>query len=437
MISYEQALSSILENTITLPVKQAKTSDMLGCFLAAPVTATSDLPMFDNSAVDGFAVCVADVMSASPSTPVKLKLTGTAQAGDPVNLVLVSGSSVKTFTGASVAPGAEAVVMREYCEEENGFVHVKRPVVIGENVRCQGEEYKTGQKILDAGVQVTPPLVGLLCTLGYSAFAVYDKPKVAVIVTGNELIKPGCTLHPGEIYDSNSYALKAALDSLRIEKIKIYHAKDNKQSTRKALTLALASADLVISTGGISVGDYDLVKDVLEEIGVRTIFWEIAIKPGKPVYFGVFQSRNLLPGQSATPDRNLKTPRCASNDICRRTSPAVPVFGLPGNPVSALVTFNQLVKPAILKMMGAKDVIPLKLSARLLKSVSKKSGRLEFVRGIASRQNGELVVQPVSGQDSHMMGGLSQSNCLINFSADLRLASEGQQVPIELLPWLF
>ncbi len=382
---------------------------LLGHSLAAPATATTDMPLFDNSAVDGFGVLTSDVEQSSPDSPVELKLRGTIQAGDAGAIRCSPGSTIKILTGATVPADVEAVVMREFCEEKNGTVVVRQSAKKGENIRRRGEEFKAGDQILPAGVQITPPVVGLLAGLGHTSFLVYKKPSVAVISTGNELVSPGQSLEPGQIFDSNSFALQSAVNALTLDRCNRLHTADDPQSTKAVLTAALDSADVVISAGGVSVGDFDFVKDVSEQIGIETIFWRIALKPGKPVYFG------RMPATAGGAHKL--------------------VFGLPGNPVSALVTFHQLVKPALLKIMGLPIVAPLSLRAELTRTIRKKAGRMEFVRGILRTEGGQLRVEPTTGQESHMMGGLAPANCLIIFPLEETVLQEGQPVLVDVLNW--
>ncbi len=410
MISYEEALTIIFANTEALPKTRQRLEKLLDSVLAEPVVAAMDLPSFDNSAVDGFGVRVADVEKAASGSPVKLSVKGVIRAGDEGQLRVREGTACKILTGAPVPPGVEAVVMKEFCQELNGHVLVAQKARQGDNIRRRGGEFLRGEAVLPSGLRITPPVVGLLANLGYSTFAVHRKPRVAVVTTGNELVKPGRRLLPGKIFDSNSYALKAAVAALGIDDCLTFHAAEDESRTREVLARALASADVVISAGGVSVGDYDFVKGALEQLGVRTLLWKIAIKPGKPVYFGTLV------------DKLRRRRKC--------------VFGLPGNPVSALVTFNQFVKPALAKMMGisapgAGSVFMVTLK----KTIRKKVGRTEFVRGVLKTENERLVVEATAGQDSHMLGGLSLANVLIHFPSDIEQLSQGEPVLVEFLGW--
>lgn len=409
MISFAEARARILDAVSPLGVESVRLDRINGCYLAEPIIANRDMPGFDNSAVDGFGVLVNDVARASVESPVQLQLSGVIQAGDSGESQLAAGCALKILTGAVVPDSVQAVIMREYCQESNGHVTVSIGARLGENIRRRAGEYQQGQEILTAGVLATPPIVGLLAALGHKTFPVHKKPRVAVVGTGDELVKPGRQLGPGQIYDSNSYALRSAVVSMGLNSCRTYTARDDFDSTRSTLKAALVNSDVLITAGGVSVGDYDIVKDVLEECGVQGLFWRIAIKPGKPVYFGTLDSK--------------------------RSGRRKLVFGLPGNPVSALVTFHLFVRPALLKVSGAGNNEQPLVKAKLTASLKKKSGRMEFVRGILRYENGLPEAQPVTGQDSHMLGGLSQANCLIHFPLEAEVLERGSEVLVEQLHW--
>lgn len=410
MITFEEALDKILDSIQPMPVTKVALRKLPGHVLAEPVVARLDLPPFDNSAVDGFGVRLSDIESASESHGCKLKLAGTIRAGDPPINQLASGTAMKILTGACVPSAVEAVVMREYCVEEDGHVIVKAGASSGENIRRRGGEFLRGQEVLADGAYASPAVIGLLANLGYSSFAAYKKPASAVITTGDELTKPGRELLPGKIYDSNSYAMRTALELAGSSECFSLHAGEDHASTRRAFIKALNLADLVISTGGVSVGDYDFVKPVLEEIGVTTELWRIAIKPGKPVYFGVYYDR-----------------RRGRNKY---------IFGLPGNPVSALVTYHQLVKPALAKLAGLARCKGSIVTAVLTQDIRKRAGRAEFVRGILKPVSaGMWEVEPTVGQDSHMLSGIAKANALIHFPLESELLKNGSQVKVEPIRW--
>jgi molybdopterin molybdotransferase len=403
MISFEQAQKTILLEAHTLGVVRRSLEKLSGLVLAETVYAGFDLPRFNNSAVDGFGVQWRDLQNVSPETPVTLQQCGTVQAGDRAQIKIKSGETVKILTGAPVPASVDAVVMQEFVDVSESSIAFSQPVKAGEHIRCKGEEFSKGQAVLAKGRIVTPPVIGLLANLGHASAKVYRKPKVGIIGTGNELVKPGKPLARGQIYDSNTYALSAALREIGIEQIRIGWAKDQKHTTQKAFEKALQSNDVIISLGGISVGEFDFVKDVAEQLGIETLFWRIAIKPGKPVYFGKIGKKLI--------------------------------FGLPGNPVSALVTYHQLVQPALLKMMGYPIQLPGRFYAELTQTLRKKPGRQEFVRGFASYQRDGFKVTPSVGQDSHMLGGLATANCLIDFPSEADILPEGSRIEIDWLSW--
>lgn len=410
LLSYNEALAAVLANTEVLPQKNVALRKLYGHFLAEPVIARFGLPLFDNSAVDGFGVLVADLQNARETTPAQLKLLGEIRAGSDKSFALESGTAVKILTGARVPASVEAVVMKEYCQEQNGSVRVLRSATAGENIRRAGVEFAKGAQILPSGLRITPPIVGLLATLGYKLFAVHDKPKVSVVVTGDELIQPGKKLGPGEIYDSNSYALEAAITALGINGTSVIHALDTRKETKAAFKQAFAESDVIISSGGVSVGDHDYVKEILEEMNVRTVFWRVKIKPGKPIYFGALEMKGS------------QIPKL--------------IFGLPGNPVSVLVTFHQFVKPALLKMMGGKKEDAAQFCAINQKHLKKVPGRLDLVRGrLSCTADGHLKALATTGQDSHMLSGLAFADCLIHFGEDAEYLEEGRPVPIDLISW--
>jgi molybdopterin molybdotransferase len=408
MIGYEEALRTVLAHAVPMAPVKRRLDALLGKVLAEPVVATLPSPRFDNSAVDGYGVRMADVQGGSETRPVTLKLKGVIRAGDPPSIAIGPGEAVQILTGAPVPPSVEAVVMQEYCQVRGEVLTVADTLKLGENIRRKGEEYRKGQVILPAGTVVTPPVVGLLASLGLTAFPVVRTPRVGLIITGSELVPAGKPLKPGQIYESNSAGLTAALATLGIETVRVYYARDDRQATIQAFQQALKASDVVISVGGISVGAFDFVKEAAESLSIETVFWKIALKPGKPVYFGV---RSSGKGRQKL------------------------VFGLPGNPVSALVTFHQLVQPVLLRMMGHMVEAPLLQQAQLAQPLRKKPGRLELVRGRLAWEGGRFRVTPARGQDSHMLGGLAAANCLIVFPSDAAELSEGASVQIDWLRW--
>lgn len=408
MIPFNEALALILDQVAPFNKISVGLEGLSGYVLAESVTATMMTPRFDNAALDGFGLRAAEVAEAAREAPVRLRLCGTLRAGkDGGQTQLPTGCAVKIFTGAPIPDGVDAVVMKEDCQERDGDVLVAKAVRPNENIRRAGEEFQPGQVVLPAGVRVTPPVIGLLATFGYTAIPVYRKPEVALVVTGDELVPPGQPLHPGQIYDANSYAVAAALEGLHIPVRGVYHAEDEREILTGRLREALESADVVITVGGVSVGEFDFVRVACADLGFTTHIWKVAMKPGKPSYFAT-----------------------RGTGVERKY-----VFGLPGNPVSALLTFRLIVRPALAKMLGAPAANDLQLPAMLTTVLKKKAGRKEFIRGVACSNDGRLEVTPTVGQESHMLGGLALANCLIHFPADESSLAPGTTVTIELLDW--
>ncbi len=404
MIDFELARKKVLKNTPVLGVTSVSFEQSTGYVLAEKVVTKESVPLFDSSAVDGYALRYEDVTDADKSNHITLNLIGTVRAGDASGISIKKDSAVKIFTGAPVPRSATAVVMKEVTEEMNGKVLIKKSAKRGQNIRRKGEEFRKGQKIFAPGIFITPPVVAMLASLGVTRVKTYKKPRVSLIITGDEIRPPFAKLKPGQIHDSNSYALQTSLKSMGIDTVDVIHTRDSKNDTRRAFTTALKRSDVVISIGGVSVGEYDLVKEVLKDIGVKQVFWKVAMKPGKPNYFGV---------------KNKKL-----------------VFGLPGNPVSAMVSFYVLIRPALFKLMGAAEYSSFFVKARLTKSITKKPERMEFVRGIVNKNDaGELLVTPAKGQDSHMIGGMATANCLIYFPRGSAILESSSFVHVELLIW--
>ena len=405
MIPYPDALRIVLDNIRPLPTETVQADKALGRFLARLVKAPAHSPRFEQSAMDGYAVRLADVKHARPGRPIILKLADELPAGDQRAVVLKPGQTVKVFTGSRLPRGAEAVVMKEYVTlSGDNMATISWKVSTGDHIRRLGEEYRRGDIILPAGIRVTPPVVGMLVMLGKDRAAVRRRPTVTVITIGNELVAPGTRLGPGQIPDSNGPAVAAALRALGVIKVRRRRVKDNLPALVKAMKKGLENDDLVITVGGASVGDYDFVHDARRELGVRDIFTKVAIKPGKPNLFGL--------------DR-------------RKT----PVFGLPGNPVSALVSFHELVKPAVLKMMGALENDSLVLPVRLDEATHKKPGRLNWLRGQLNLEGDQLTAGLVKGQDSHMLSGLALADLLVEIPIETAETTPGQILQAVRLDW--
>ncbi len=414
MISYEEALARIYQCCYPMAKKKLSLEDANGHVLASAASALVDFPPFDQSAVDGFGISLAGVDIAAKGRENSFAVVRTVFAGDAPGVPVEAGQAVKLMTGAPVPEGVDAVAMKEICAEQRGRVVIGKALEPGANIRKRAEEFCAGDKALAVGTRITPPVVGLLATLGHASLEVFAKPVVSVVLTGNELVAPGKELGAGQIYDSNSYALAAALSAMGVEHCRVLRIKDNREEIKQRLASALDESDVLLTVGGISVGDRDVIRGVLTELGVKEVFWKVAIKPGKPLYFGTYG--NQAPKAPGGNDSSL-------------------VFGLPGNPVAALLGFSQFVKPALQRMMGESAESSLTVPAVLTTGMRKKPGREQWARGVLNVVEGQLRVSPAQGQQSHMLGGLAQANCLIVLPAEQSDFKEGDNVQVKLLQW--
>jgi len=408
VILFNDALQIVLEKTTPLDCEEVPLTSALGRYLGQDLVADTDMPRFGSSAVDGFGVRAEDLENASPEKPVCLPVVGTAPAGRIWGEALSRGTALKIMTGAAVPEGVAACVMIEDTMESDGRVTFSHPVRPGENIRPRGGEYRTGAVLLPKGTRVTPPVVAVIASLGRSIVSVPKLPRVRILVTGTEIVRPGEVLAAGQIYDSNGLGLQAATRALGVTAVMATHCADDLPAIQTAIEEALSDADVVVTSGGVSVGDFDFVPAAFEALGGKRLFWKVAVKPGKPNYFGVWEGSEG-----------------------RRSF----FFGLPGNPVSALLSFERLVKPCLLKLMGGKVVTSRVLHARLASPIDKGPGRLEWVRGVLDFHDGEPVVTPMPHRESHMIWALAQSNCLIAFQAEAEHLEVGALVEVHLLDW--
>ncbi|MBS4029760.1 MAG: molybdopterin molybdotransferase MoeA [Ignavibacteriales bacterium] len=403
MINFFEARKKVLSHAVSLSSFRLPFTDALGFVLAEDIHTKENIPRFDFSAVDGFAVNSRDLLNVTNKKPVALSLLGTIQAGDSTIAALRPQMAMKILTGAPIPKNTDAVVMQEFVEQDNNQIRFFHSIESGENIRRAGQEFQKGKIVLPNGAVINPPIIGLLATIGKTTVRVYRKPRVAIIVTGNELVSPSARISRGKIRDANSSTLASALMRLGITPVFSARVQDDITATQKAIASALNKSDVVLTVGGVSVGEYDFVKTALEHLNVSPVFWRVAIKPGKPNFFG-------------TKGKKL-------------------VFGLPGNPVAVLVSFELFVKPALRKMMGYTITEPMQLKATLSVSLRKKAGRMEFVRGVFSTNENGVFVIPAKGQESHMLGGLAVANCLIHFPQDEEYIPEGNVVTITVLHW--
>ncbi|WP_304437688.1 molybdopterin molybdotransferase MoeA [Pantoea sp. RIT-PI-b] len=396
LISLEDAQQKMLQQLT--PISDSLNVSLFeaaGRITAKPINSPLDVPSFDNSAMDGYAVRLAD--SAADRV---LPVAGKAFAGAPFNGEWPAGSVIRIMTGAPIPAGCDAVVMQEQTEQRDGGIVITAPLQEGQNIRRIGEDIQAGKQVLDAGVRLGAAELPLLASLGIAEVSVLRKLRVAIFSTGDELQAVGQPLAAGQIYDTNRFTVALMLNKLGCEVIDLGVIADDQAALRTAFTEADRQADVVISTGGVSVGEADFTRAMLEELGAIT-FWKLAIKPGKPFAFG----------------------RLANSWFC----------GLPGNPVSAAVTFYQLVQPLLATLTGQTTrIMPLRQRARATQRLKKSPGRLDFQRAIFSRgDDGELEVRSTGAQGSHVFSSFALANCFVVLERDRGDVEPGEWVEIE------
>jgi molybdopterin molybdotransferase len=368
----DQALALVLERVGPLEAEDVPIAAAAGRVLAEDAHAAVDLPPFDSSAMDGFAVRASD-------TPGRLTVVGHSAAGRPEARVLAAGEAIAISTGAVVPAGADAIVPVEETTSAGEVVEVAA-VAEGDNRRLRGGDVRAGDPVVLAGTRLGPPQVGALAAVGAAIVRCARRPRVAVLATGTELRAPGEELRPGEIYESNTLLLRAQLASAGAEVVVLDAVPDDERATRIALESGL-EADVLITSGGVSVGTHDLVRGALAELGAEEVFWRVAVRPGKPVAFA--------------------------------TRGATLVFGLPGNPVSALVGFELFVRPAVLALQGVRDPGPTYLPGRLDTPLRRNDTRDELVRARTRSGTDGVTLEPLSGQESHMIVRTAAADALV------------------------
>ncbi len=377
-------------------VEEVPVGEALGRVLASNLQATMDVPPHENSAVDGYAVCSADLPSHGNA---ELQLIGTALAGHPFEGTIGRGECIRIMTGAPMPGGADTVVMQEHCTANEFAIRVSSGHRIGENVRRAGEDLRRGQVFLESGRCLSASDLGLTASQGLPTINAVRRPRVAIFSTGDEVRPPGVQLQSGQIFDSNRFTLHGLLQALGAEVSDLGIIPDSVEALSDALERAARESDAVITSGGVSVGEADYVKQVLKARG-EVAFWKVAMKPGRPLAFGRLGS-------------------CL-------------FFGLPGNPVAVMVAFQQFVQPAIIRLSGAAHREPLTFPARALGRLRKRPGRTEFQRGILSRDSeGALVVRPWGPEGSGILRSMSEANCLIVLDHDSDSIEPGQLVDVQ------
>lgn len=406
MIAYQDALRTVLDEIRdALPVETTPLVLSAGRILAQDIVAEENIPQAANSAMDGYAVRAADLADASGEHPGTLRVIGEVAAGSLFTGEAGPGEAVRIMTGGIIPAGVDSVVEVESTSEADGIVSVFRSVPVGSSIRKAGEDVYTGEVVIPAGKKITPGDIGVLASLGITNVPVRVKPKIAILSTGNEVVDAHRVPGPGQLRNSTGPALYAACVEMGGEPIDLGIAGDERDMLEDSLEQGLRF-DILLTTGGVSAGAYDLVQHVLPELGVRTLFHKVKIKPGKPVLFGLYEEGG------------------------KRTL----VFGLPGNPVSSLVTFYGLVAPAIRAMLGASPE-PFRMKAVLGTKIVKRDVRRHSVRGILRHDQDSLTVTTTGTQSSGAMSSMSRGNCLIILEEGAAELPEGTIVDVELPGW--
>ena len=409
MISVDEALEYVLKHFEPLEPEEVEILDALDRVLAEDVYSDMDIPPFDNSAMDGYAVRAADTVGASPEAPVRLRVIADLAAGYTTDLVVEPGTAIRIMTGAPLPVGADAVVQFEETSEglsaggrKDDCIGVFSQVVAGENVRPVGEDIRKGELVLAEGMVLRPQEIGVLASLGRAMVRVIRRPRVAILATGDELVSIGEPLSPGKIRNSNEYSNAALVQHYGGIPVRLGIARDDVEELTAKIREGLAQkVDLFLTSAGVSVGDYDVVKDVLGAEG-EMHFWQVRMKPGKPLAFGEIQG--------------------------------VPVLGLPGNPVSAMVSFEQFARPAILKMLGKTRLRKPAVEAILEEDVE-SSGRRNFKRAVVTKRGGEYYASVTGPEGSGILTSMVKANGLAIIPDGVRHKKAGERVMVQMLDW--
>jgi molybdopterin molybdotransferase len=405
MISVEKAIHLVLKNVSPLLPIEVPVENALGRVSAKTVKAPFDLPRFTSSAMDGFALRNADTLAASLRKPVELTLRAkTIFAGQRSSRKLEPKTAVRIMTGAPLPRGANSVLPHEEAKVQNGKLILQLPAAAGGNVRPAAEDCQKGERILRPGTFIDPMAIGFLSALGIKRIAIHRPPQVAIIITGNEIRPIDAGRLPDDaVYDTHGNFLKAALREFGLTPVSITYVRDRFDSLQSTLKRALQRVDLVLVTGGVSVGERDFVRPVAKSLGVKTIFWGVAQKPGKPLFWGRKDDRFI--------------------------------FGLPGNPAAAVVCYLEYVRPTMLKMLGFSEYLSEEFSARLIRPAKSHNSCTLFLRGNVFAQKGEKRVAVRGKQGSHLLSSFVGSNCLAIVPKNSHNKSYKQLVKVHPYPW--
>ncbi len=402
MIKIEEALKIILNHIKEGPEAVVGIEEAFGLVLADDVLSRNNVPPFNNSAMDGYAVKHSDTIGSSAKKPVKLKILEDVPAGHIPTETVREGYATKIMTGAPIPTGADAVIIVEETEEKDGFVYCYAEVGQGENIRRAGEDVKEGEMVLPRSTVIRPQEMGMLAAIGMTEVSVIKRPSVAILATGSELVEANRSPGPGQVRNCNNSSLIGLVKKYGGIPANLGLARDDAEELRKKL-VAASEHDIVITSGGVSVGEHDLVKKILAELGAEMKFWKVCMKPGKPLAFGIINSK--------------------------------PVFGLPGNPVSVIVSFEQFVRPAILKMMGRKKIRKPTITAILEDGIEKSADRVHLIRAKINKRDGKYYVSQTGPQGSGILRSLVLADGLIILSKETTHVKAGEEVSVMMLDW--
>lgn len=400
MISADEALKQVLNSVTALGVERVPIRAACGRILAEEIRSSRDIPGFDNSAMDGYAVRHADVSGAGERTPKRLRVIETIAAGNMPSMAVKAGEAARIMTGAPVPQGADSIVPVERTRSGDWAVEILAEPALAEFVRPRGEDLRVGESVMKPGKRLSPSDIGMLASLNRAMIDVWRRPRVGIVSTGDELVDVDQVPSGAQIVNSSAYALAAALEESGADAVMLKVARDEPEEIRARLTEA-AAFDVVLSTGGVSAGDFDHVQHILDQLGMRTLFHGVAQKPGRPLKYGLIGTR--------------------------------PVFGLPGNPVSTMVCFYLYARPALLKMGGADALGLPRVTARCAVDMKIANNLTEFVRVKLERRDGEIYALPAGGQGSNILSGLSRADGLLVGPARENLLKTGFQATVLVL----
>jgi len=400
MISVEKALKTILASARLMGTEKINILDAQRRAIAENIYAGRDIPSVDNSAMDGYALRAADTKGATPKKPVWFKIIEEIPAGKIPRKKLRSKEAARIMTGAIIPGGADAVIRQENTRREGNLVAVLTPVARKTDIRFAGEDVRKGELVIHKNSVLGAAQIGMLAALGKKSVLVYKKPRVAIMATGDELVDIDTNPSPGKIVNSNSYSLATLVDDCGGVPVILGITRDNKSALKQKFSTALKN-DVIISSGGVSVGDYDLVKDIMVNMGNSMYFWQVAMRPGKPLAFGAIKG--------------------------------VPLFGLPGNPVSTMVSFEQFVRPYLLKIQGHRNIFRPVLKAISVENLEKKAGVKNFLRAIVKREKDKYIVKTTGNQGSGILKSMVTANALIILGEKETKIKKGDKVTVQLL----